>query len=600
MKKRRKKISKAMQDKVTITQFFSIQLSIIKELYGKYKFQTTVIIGLSSLTIAASYLNLKFTEYATNGVSAYINHDSGYNFTSIILAFFGFLSALLFFQLIQNINNKLKERYISEISFAVEQKITDKLSSISYEWYENNAFHEKINHAKQASEQYHHAIYGVSEIIRISVMIIVYGIMLAKINLFYVLVIFLAIVISSIFSVKVTDQQLDYWRTYVSPESRRQNYFSNILGNRINQQNIQTNRTLSFFIERLDYYIKREKRNYLKLNTLSFTSELATSVLFMITFFLTAVLVGQGVATGEYQIGYYAMVIALLANMFTIIKQFAMFMLNGNWYVKVLLSYYDIIALSESSKHFEAPGGQGTENKGLIKLNNIKYSYPQSEKYALKGVNGQFRPGEKIAIVGHNGSGKTTLISIILRLLSGYQGEYEKIKVIPTAILQDFGQYQMTVKENIELGCGGNPLSDDQIINILKRVELDDFIANQPAGIHTNLGQLKAGVELSKGQWQRLAIARLLAQKDANVWILDEPTAYLDPIAEIEMYQYIFSLAEDRLVLFISHRLGFAKNADRIIVIAEGMIVQDGTHRELINTNGLYQEMYMAQKDWYR
>ena len=105
---------------------------------------------------------------------------------------------------------------------------------------------------------------------------------------------------------------------------------------------------------------------------------------------------------------------------------------------------------------------------------------------------------------------------------------------------------------------------------------------------------------MSKGQWQRLAIARLLAQKDANVWILDEPTAYLDPIAEIEMYQYIFSLAEDRLVLFISHRLGFAKNADRIIVIAEGMIVQDGTHRELINTNGLYQEMYMAQKDWYR
>ena len=113
------------------------------------------------------------------------------------------------------------------------------------------------------------------------------------------------------------------------------------------------------------------------------------------------------------------------------------------------------------------------------------------------------------------------------------------------------------------------------------------------------LGQLDKGVELSKGQWQRLAIARLLADEEANVWVLDEPTAFLDPLAEIEMYRFIFSLAEDRLVFFISHRLGFAKNAERIIVINDGCVVEDGTYGAYVDENGIYKEMFESQKKWY-
>ncbi|MBQ6677778.1 MAG: ATP-binding cassette domain-containing protein, partial [Clostridia bacterium] len=108
------------------------------------------------------------------------------------------------------------------------------------------------------------------------------------------------------------------------------------------------------------------------------------------------------------------------------------------------------------------------------------------------------------------------------------------------------------------------------------------------------------GVELSKGQYQRLAIARLLANEDSNVWILDEPTAFLDPIAEIETYRHIFDLEGDRLVFFISHRLGFAKHADRIVVTEDGRIVEDGSHSELIaRENSVYKKMFESQKEWY-
>lgn len=128
---------------------------------------------------------------------------------------------------------------------------------------------------------------------------------------------------------------------------------------------------------------------------------------------------------------------------------------------------------------------------------------------------------------------------------------------------------------------------------------LISYPKNQTAFIRS-WDSLKRAWSCLKGSGKGFAIGRLLAKEDANVLILDEPTAYLDPLAEIEMYNFIFALAKDRLVFYISHRLGFAKNADRIIVINQGELAEDGTHRQLMNTpNGLYAQMFEAQKEWY-
>ena len=105
--------------------------------------------------------------------------------------------------------------------------------------------------------------------------------------------------------------------------------------------------------------------------------------------------------------------------------------------------------------------------------------------------------------------------------------------------------------------------------------------------------------DFSKGEWQRLAIARLLAKKNAKIWILDEPTAYLDPLSEIDLYDMIYRLAEDRIVIFISHRLGFAKKTERILVFDKGKIVEQGNHDRLMEIEGIYKEMYSIQQEWY-
>lgn len=595
MKRKTANLNKAMRDKVTPAQFFRLQWKIIKELYQEYKLRTLFIIVTSCITsVGTSIIELKFIEYATNNVDTIVKGQySDANVNPIyILALFIF--ALFILKIISSIYEVISQKYQSDISFRAEKKITDKLSGISYEYYESSEFYEKINLARQASGQYSSAVYGVTQIFNIIIMLSVYAVMLSKLNLMFLIVIFISIVVSIVLSSRVTDKQLDYWRVNVSPVSRRTDYFSKIIGNKINHQNIQMNRSLPYFENKFSSYNQQKCRNYRKLNMFSFLSEIAATLLFMITFIVTALFVGNGVVSSRYDIGYFTMIIALLFNLFTYLKQFSMFINNKNWYIKVLSAYYEIIGGSNGTQCIDS-----NEENDTIILKHIEYKYPQAETYSLKGINAEFKLGEKIAIVGLNGSGKTTFTSIILSLLLGYQGEYLGKDIVKTAILQDFCQYQMTIKQNIEIGCCGEELPEDKINEILKKVDLFEYVSTLPDGINTMLGQLDDGVELSKGQWQRLVIARLLANTNAKVWILDEPTAYLDPISELEMYRQIWELSDDKLVFFISHRLGFAKEADRIILVDEGKIIEEGTHRDLINANGQYASMFTAQKEWY-
>ena len=594
-KSNEKKKQDVNQNRKSVSRFCSVYGNVIRELYHDDKAATAGILLLSLILVNADFIELKLLEYATNSVSAYLA-GTGISFQRIIAVMGMFGAALLTFRVLSGIYRLLSEKYQSRIKLATSKKIVRKLSSLRYEYYESNAFHEKINLARQAGDQYANAVYGVTRLADIVLMLIIYGWMLSRISLWFAGLLFLSVAVCSVVAAGVTDRQLAYWTSHVSPETRRKSYFMNVFASRVNHQNIQTGRTLPYFTEKYQYFNKRERKNYLKLNLLSVSTDLTTSSLFLIAFFITAIIVGKGVVSGKYEIGYFTLVTALLNNLFETIKSFAMFIMKEDWYVRILEAYYDVLKLCEDDQTAAVHG----ESEDRIVLKNLGYRYLQAPDYALRNVNLTLRKGEKIALVGENGSGKTTLISVLSGLLHQYEGTCERNGFIFTSVLQDFGQYQMTVKENIEAGCGGTELSEETVRDILKKVGLYDFILSKPDGICTRLGQLEKGVELSKGQWQRLAVGRLLARPEANVWILDEPTAYLDPLAEIDMYRTIFDLSGDKTVLFISHRLGFAKNADRILVMAHGSIVEDGTHQSLMRKkDGYYAGMYELQREWY-
>lgn len=586
-----------MKEKVTLSEFFRTEWKVLCDLLRQHRVQTIAILLLYNVSVAVSFTELKFVEFITDESAAVISMQA--NGIKLIYGSLLFLGTLLFLKLLDNVFFLVSEKYDDNVNARIKDQLTKKLSTISYEYFERKNTYEKISIAGRAVDTYTSAVYGAMKIIRTVSLLVIYGILLAGIGSLFTIMLITAVFICAFLCGKVSDYQLAYWRKHVHPKTRRNNYFKGIFGSRINQQNIQTQDSYIYFAKSFNNYNRAERRSYLKLNLLTEITEITGNLLFMAAFFFVAVVLGAKVIRGECEIGYFTMIIALLGSMFEYIKSFSLFLLNNNEFIQVVSCYYEVMEFEENGEAIEKLP-DSSEKHAAILAENLHYQYPQAQTSALNGVGLNITKGEKIAIVGENGCGKTTLMSIIMGLLTSYQGNCKIADVECAAVLQDFIEYELTIRENIELGCGGQELPYERIGEILRQVNLYEYVMGLEQGFDTKLGQLDNGIELSKGQWQRLAVGRLLANEKADLWILDEPAAYLDPLAEIDVYKLIFSLAGERTVLFTSHRLGFARFADRILVMDSGKIIEAGTHQELMRLNGFYAQMFAIQRKWYQ
>ena len=254
-----------------------------------------------------------------------------------------------------------------------------------------------------------------------------------------------------------------------------------------------------------------------------------------------------------------------------------------------------------------------------IRFHGVGFTYPGADRPALSNIELSLQPGERIALVGENGAGKTTLVRLLLGLYRPTQGiitvdgtdlssiHPDSWRKEATAIFQDFVRYPTTVRENIAYGDSTLLTQDAADADVIHpriaaaaaQSGADAFIADLPAGYATPLGkEWPGGLELSSGQWQRLALARAYL-RDAQIVALDEPTAALDPRAEVEFYRQFVQVAAGRTAILVSHRLGAARLADRIVVLANGRIVEEGDHEALLRRDGVYARMYGLQARWY-
>lgn len=246
-----------------------------------------------------------------------------------------------------------------------------------------------------------------------------------------------------------------------------------------------------------------------------------------------------------------------------------------------------------------------------IQIKNLRFKYPNSETEVLAGINLDIEKGEHIAVVGTNGSGKSTFISLLNGFYDNFEGEIllngmdirkqtENVRRKFACVFQEFGKYEFSIRDNVKLGDLYNEITEEDILKTLEKTKLSEFVSNLPEGIQTNLGTYeRGGVNLSGGQWQKIAISRALLRKDASLVILDEPTAALDPCAETLIYEEFLNMNRDKACILVSHRLGATKYADKILVFDNGKIAETGTHKELMDKRGLYFEMYTAQAKWY-
>ena len=218
----------------------------------------------------------------------------------------------------------------------------------------------------------------------------------------------------------------------------------------------------------------------------------------------------------------------------------------------------------------------------------------------MEDINLNIQKGDKLALIGENGSGKSTLAKILIGLIEPSEGEILQANWESAAIFQDFSRFFLKVKEEIWVGNLDEDINQfRQFYTIDKKF---DFIQELPKGEETFLGPeiYEDGVELSGGQWQKLALLRAIISK-AELIIFDEPTAALDPIAEKECFQEIEDLLKEKTVIIITHRIGLTKYSNKIVFLQNGRIIEQGTYEQLMsNTNGIFRNYYQEQSKWYK
>lgn len=248
-----------------------------------------------------------------------------------------------------------------------------------------------------------------------------------------------------------------------------------------------------------------------------------------------------------------------------------------------------------------------------LELKNVWFRYQKDKSWDLKNINLSIQRGDKIAIVGHNGSGKTTLVNLIMRFYDCEKGEisingqnicsYEEqsYRNSFSALLQNFKFFPLTIAENL-LGDFFYLEDENRIISALSIFKMDSYIYTLKKGIQTEFSQEfdADGANPSVGQLCRLGLAKTLIKEQAEIIVLDEPTAPLDPISESELNQILIDRLSNKTVLFISHRLSTTKLATRIYVMEQGQILEQGTHEELMGQNGKYAQMFQVQASQYQ
>lgn len=319
----------------------------------------------------------------------------------------------------------------------------------------------------------------------------------------------------------------------------------------------------------------------------------------------------EGVA-GNLSPGALTAVIAAFASVAQQVNLLTSSLLSLDQHATFLQDYYDFLAIEDLVPVSAEPSALPRRLDGGIEFDDVWFTYPGGSEPALAGLTLTVRPGELLALVGDNGAGKTSLVKLLLRFYDPDRGSVRiggvdlrdvdpiDLRSRIGILFQDYATYELSARENVQLGRVDRPGGDEAIEAALQAARADSVIKSLRHGLDSKVGRLfEGGHDLSGGEWQRLALARLL-YRDADIWILDEPTAALDPEAEAAIFAELRAQLHGRMGIVISHRFSTVRIADRIAVVNDGRVTEEGTHEELIALGGRYAELFEIQAAGYR
>ena len=512
----------------------------------------------------------------------------------------------------------------SRLGTDVNVAILERATALELRHFEDPEFYDKLSRARrEASSRPMSLVTESFALVQNLLTLAGYAALLLQFSGWVVLALMLATVPATIAEMRYSKAtfRLRNWR---SPDSRRLVYLEYVLANDEHAKEVKLFGLGPMFLAR---YKELAERFHAEDSKLATRRSIVTTGLSLL-------------ATGAFYFSYGAMALLAAASKLTLgnMTMYVLAFRSGqsafqsilsgigsiyehNLYMSNLFAYLDgtVAAEDESKAMAMAPAlpelTAGVTGEKGIRLENVSFRYPgqaKDDKWVLRNVDLFIPRGQSVALVGQNGAGKTTLVKLVTRLYEPTEGRvlldgkdlraWDRNELLARfgVVFQDFNQYQLKLRENVGVGSVEHLEEVPRIERAVAQGGADALVAGMGKGIETPLGRwFQDGVELSGGQWQKVALARGFMREQADILVLDEPTAALDAEAEHAVFDRFRELSRGKTTLIISHRFPTVRMADRILVLEHGGIAEDGTHAELLAADKTYAHLYSMQAAGY-
>lgn len=576
----------------------------------KLMFQASVFYtGLKILLMVITALSAPLTIFVTQRLlETIVTADRHMQGIISIGLWIGALAVIHIWDLVQgHASNLLQLILLRKLKEKLLPAMADKANAIAYEYFEDSATKDIFHRLDKAP---HEMVWNVFEqalnVTRELISVVGIMIVLARVSAWF-LVVFVAVMVPIFiceYKSVSTISKMHHSQTFAERELA---YYEGLLADKYALHELKVMNGIDHvhkkWKSKADIVLKAYMSTTLKSQLIQFGSML---LLFLFAIGIIGILVAD-LYWGNLAVSTFVALTNAIQSMSSISYDVA-------WYLSRLGRNGD--QMEYFQKFFALPDEiRGTKEISCeayeISFENVSFSYPGTEKKVLSDLTFSVKPGEKVCIVGRNGAGKSTIIKLLCGLYRPDSGTIKingmdirelspmQLKKVRSIVFQDFYKFHSSVRENVAYSELSGMNDDEAVWTALKNGMIDEYVETLEKGLDTNLGTIaEDGVDLSGGQWQKLALARACFAK-SKFLILDEPTAALDPMAESRMYHMFAEILSDYGYIFISHRLASAKMAERILVLENGELVEDGSHSQLMEKKGLYWNMFTEQSSWY-
>lgn len=575
----------------------------IKTCFLASKFYFSMKLIILVFTTLIPLVNLWLWKEVLNGIV-----DFGNSKQTVIVCLVIYIALQLATYLIDQFDNYVQDRYGDELKFYIEEQMMDKTSRMDLSFFDSAKMGDKVRHARSNFLTMMNMSWLVFDIISAFINVVATLIIVCTYKWWLGIVTLMLLIPFMLYNKKRTERKLQMEEEQLR-DNRKKDYYRDVFFNDNVQFEVKLNNIGSYFIgkyketwRKLYKINKTEDVKHNIINTLIMIVNVSSEFLVLTVSVLDVV--NKHIGIGDLQ--YNLSMVSRLRSQSQLLMNKVNKFLNDNTCLIELQEFMDI------EPEVEKSGTLKPSNNPKIEFCNVSFRYPNAEQYVLKDCSFTIDPHEKIGLIGLNGAGKSTIIKLMFRFYDPEKGcikldgidlkEYDiyAVRKVFGVLFQDYVTYCLPLREIIALSDFDERFNDEKLKKACDISGASEVIKDWENGYDSVLGRYYAdnGKDLSGGQWQLVGLARAYF-KDSEYMILDEPSAALDPISEDRIFEQLYHLSEGKSSVTISHRLSNTTLADKILVIGDGHIIEQGSHFELLKQNGKYAELFNLQASKY-